>query len=203
LPGASRISGLAKLVAMLILAIAGALIYQYRHVAPRYVPRPGQAEAGAADYFSPADNLERLDLEQLQRAGRTIDIAMYAFTDQYLAQQLAEIARRGVVIRIYRDREQYEQEQRRAGQRDRESAMELLRGISNIHVRVKRSRELMHLKAYLVDAALLRDGSANWSPSGLKRQDNNAHFSTDPAVIRRFQQVFEEMWSRSDNEEIQ
>jgi phosphatidylserine/phosphatidylglycerophosphate/cardiolipin synthase-like enzyme len=198
-----RISGLARLVAMVVVAIGVMLVYQYRSAGPRYVPQAGQPESGAVDYFSPGENLERIDVEQLARAQRTIDIAMYAFTDRYIAEQLVDIARRGVAIRIYRDHDQYEQEQRRAGQRDREAAMELFRGERNIHVRVKHSRELMHLKAYIVDGTLLRDGSANWSPTGLKRQDNNAHFTTDPAQVKRFQQTFEEMWGRGDNEEIQ
>lgn len=61
----------------------------------------------------------------------------------------------------------------------------------------------MHLKAYLVDGALLRDGSANWSNAGLKAQDNNAHFTNDPAQVQGFYATFEGMWSRTDNAEVQ
>ena len=198
----NRVNPLAKLVAIVIVAIAVSLIYQYRNTGPKFIPTVGQPEKGSAfNYFSPADNLERADLDQLNGAKKSIDIAMYAFTDRFIAQDLMKLAQRGVIIRIYRDREQYEQEQRRSG--DNESAIELLRGQKNIHVKVKGSRELMHLKAFLVDGVLLRDGSANWSPSGLKRQDNNAHFTGDPEQIKRFQDTFEAMWSRSDNEEIQ
>jgi phosphatidylserine/phosphatidylglycerophosphate/cardiolipin synthase-like enzyme len=200
----SRVNPLAKLVGIVILAIAVSLVYQYRNTGPRFIPGVGQPEKGSAfDYFSPSDNLERADLDQLKGAKKTIDIAMYAFTDRYIAEQLVKLAERGVIIRIYRDREQYEQEQRRGGRNDSGSSMELFRGQTNIHVKVKGSRELMHLKAYLVDGALLRDGSANWSPSGLKRQDNNAHFTADPEQVKRFHDAFEEMWARSDNEEIQ
>ncbi len=201
-----RVSGFARLVGIVIVAIAVTLIYQYRRALPltSFTPQPGQPEtAGARDYFSPAENLERLDVDQLNRAQRTIDIAMYAFTDRYIAEQLIAIARHGVVIRIYRDRQQFDDEQRGAGRRSSESTTDMFRGERNIHVRVKHSHELMHLKAYLVDGALLRDGSANWSPTGLKRQDNNAHFTTDPAQVRTFQSVFTEMWNRADNEEIQ
>jgi len=201
----ARLSGFARLLGIVVVATAATLLYQYRRVAPAALnPRPGAAEmAGAADFFSPADNLERLDLEQLNRAQRTIDIAMYAFTDKYIADQLVAQARRGVRIRVYRDRSQFDDEQQKAGRHDSPSTTEIFRGQSNIQLRVKGSRELMHLKAYLVDGTLLRDGSANWSPSGLKRQDNNARFSTDPAQIKVFRQVFEQMWSRADNREIQ
>lgn len=200
-----RISGLSRAVLIVVLAVGVSLLYQYRRAVPAsFTPRAAVAEsAGAAEFFSPDDNLERLDIEQLNRARRSIDIAMYAFTDKYIAEQLVALARRGVVVRIYRDRSQFEDEQRKAGSRDSQSTAELFRGEPNIQLRVKHSRELMHLKAYLVDGGLLRDGSANWSPSGLKRQDNNARFTTDPAQIKAFQQVFEQMWSRADNELVQ
>jgi phosphatidylserine/phosphatidylglycerophosphate/cardiolipin synthase-like enzyme len=37
----------------------------------------------------------------------------------------------------------------------------------------------MHFKSYVVDGSLLRTGSANWSPTGLKRQDNDVHYEID------------------------
>ena len=202
--GSPRLNPLAKLIGIVIVAIGVSLIYQYRNTGPRFIPTVGQPERGSSfEYFSPTDNLEHADIDQLSRASKTVDVAMYAFTDRFLAEHLVKLANRGVVIRMYRDRGQYEQEQRRASHSQSGSVMELFRGQANIHVRVKGTTELMHLKAYLVDGALLRDGSANWSPSGLKRQDNNAHFSTDPEQVKRFHDFFEDMWTRSDNDEIQ
>ncbi len=128
---------------------------------------------------------------------------MYAFTDRYVAEELIKLSRRGVQIRLYRDRQQYEEEQRDSGQRNRGTTTEMLRGEHSIQIRVKGSHELMHLKAYVIDGSLLRDGSANWSPSGLKRQDNNAHFTTDRAQVGAFRQIFEQMWNRADNERVQ
>lgn|GEM_PF-1998660 len=153
------------------------------------------------NHFSPAENLEQLDLARLDQARSTIDIAMYAFTDAYLAQRLRAVAARGVKVRLYRDRSQYEQEQNNARDHNDTAATDQLRGEPNIEVRIKADcgRNIMHLKAYLVDGKLLRDGSANWSPSGLKSQDNNAHFTNDPAQVRAFQQDFEAMWQRPDN----
>jgi phosphatidylserine/phosphatidylglycerophosphate/cardiolipin synthase-like enzyme len=155
------------------------------------------------DHFSPAENLEQLDLAQIQQARSSLDIAMYAFTDRYLAGAIARAAERGVEVRIYRDHEQFEEEQRRADEHNDDSTTAMLHGKPNVHIRIKHSHELMHLKAYLVDGAVLRDGSANWSPSGLKRQDNNAHLTTDLAQVHDFRQVFEQMWEREDNENVQ
>jgi phosphatidylserine/phosphatidylglycerophosphate/cardiolipin synthase-like enzyme len=61
----------------------------------------------------------------------------------------------------------------------------------------------MHLKQLLVDGRLLRTGSANWSPNGEMRQDNDADYSTDPNAIERFERDFEALWNRSDNIVVQ
>ncbi len=164
------------------------------------------AEAGssvAEDHFSPGEDLERIDVARLEEAKSSVDIAMYAFTDQYIAEALKRLAERGVKIRIYRDQQQYEEEQNQASKKDKDSTTSILTGLSNVQIRVKGKRELMHLKAYVIDGTVLRDGSANWSPSGEKRQDNNAHFTADPAQVKAFQRDFEEMWDRSENLVVQ
>lgn len=157
------------------------------------------------NHFAPDENLEALDYDRLGEAQRRVDIAMYAFTDKYLADQLLSLSRRGVTVRIYRDMEQYKNEQRNADEHHDDSVTQLLRGEKNIYIRVKSSgrRDLMHLKAYAIDGKLLRDGSANWSAAGEKAQDNNAHFTNDPAEIKSFEQQFEDMWARSDNVVVQ
>jgi len=204
----SEQAGRSSIGAVVSLLALGALLamWQFRpqpkvEVQPLAVGVRLQSE----NHYSPAENLERLDVEQLEKAQRSVDVAMYAFTDKFVAEELARLGQRGVVVRIYRDREQYEQEQRNAAQHRDLSTSDLLRGAPNVSVRVKRSsrRDLMHLKAYLIDRPLLRDGSANWSPAGLKAQDNNAHYTNDPAQVRAFEQAFEEMWAREDNERVQ
>lgn len=189
-----------------LLALGAAAYNQYFRERP---PRPLDVAAPGAivseNHFSPAENLEQLDLERLERAQRSVDVAMYAFTDKYIAEALARQARRGVRVRLYRDRSQYLSEQQNAAQHRDLSTTDLLRRERNIEIRIKASgrRDLMHLKSYLVDGALLRDGSANWSPAGLKRQDNNAHFTNDPAQVRAFRERFEEMWADPENEVVE
>jgi len=164
------------------------------------------SEAGssvAEEYFSPGEDLERIDVTRLEQAKNSVDIAMYAFTDQYIGDELKRLAERGVKIRIYRDQQQYEEEQKHASKKHSDSTTSVLTGLSNVQIRVKGKSELMHLKAYVIDGTVLRDGSANWSPSGEKRQDNNAHFTADPVQVKAFQHDFEEMWNRNDNLVVQ
>ncbi len=124
-------------------------------------------------------------------------------TDRRIATRLRELAQHGVVERIYRDGSEYKSEQRHAGRYG--SAMQLLIGQPNVHIRVKPAsrRDLMHLKALCANRALLRDGSANWSAAGERLQDNNARYSTDPQEIRNFERNFEALWNRPENIRVQ
>lgn len=154
------------------------------------------------EHFSPAENLERLDYEGVCSARRSLDIAIYAFTDHLLARAVIDAARRGVSVRIYRDGEQYEEEQERAYRYG--STSDMFSGQPNIHIRVKPPSRwlLMHEKCVCVDHTLLRTGSANWSPGGEKRQDADADYITDPQAIKRFERNFDVIWSRASNRVI-
>ncbi len=57
----------------------------------------------------------------------------------------------------------------------------------------------MHLKSYAIDGRMLRTGSANWSPTGLKRQDNDVRYEVSPEAVERFERKFEEMWAKPTN----
>lgn len=169
------------------------------------VPYNAATSGNAAEiHYSPAEDLERVDLNLLRSAQHTIDMPMYAFTDKYLAQALMERAEHGVKIRIYRDRTQFEEESARATKKATDDdVLSLLSHQPNIQIRVKSSSTLQHLKSYCVDNKLVRDGSANWSPTGEKRQDNSLIILKSSAAAANFQHNFEQLWNRSDNRVIQ
>lgn len=164
--------------------------------------------AQAQEYYSPEDNIEAVDIKVIKGAKKSLDIAMYGFTDKKIAQAIIDVAKKGVIVRIYRDGIQYK------GKTD-VSAM--FKGVVNISVRLKDNspKNIMHLKAYEVDGVLLRTGSANWSPQGegafcavrscghQYQQDNNADFSTDAEQIKQFEETFDRIWLRGKNKVIQ
>ncbi len=65
-------------------------------------------------------------------------------------------------------------------------------------VRVKRGGALMHLKAYEIDGAVLRTGSANFSMSGENAQDNDLVVIRDSSAAGRFEAHFERMWGAAE-----
>ena len=166
--------------------------------------RAATAPSGG-EHFSPWENLEQLDVAELRKTKQRVDIAMYSFTDRRLAAVVNELAARRVEIRVYRDQEQFQDEERAAARFREPSTTQLFRGRRMIHVRVKQGslRNLMHEKAFCIDGRLLREGSANWSRGGLLMQDNNVRYSTEATDIERYEKAFEAMWARNDNLVIQ
>ena len=146
--------------------------------------------------YAPGANLEAEEIAVLGKARRNIDIAMYAFTDKEIAELLASKARQGVRVRVYRDAEQYAQEESRAYGHETTSAVLRAAGVD---VRVKARGALMHLKSYAVDSSFIRTGSANWSRAGLEDQDNDVFYIQSPDAVTAFSADFEALWNRSDN----
>ncbi len=67
--------------------------------------------------------------------------------------------------------------------------------------RKAQGRDSMHLKSYLVDRRTLRTGSANFSYSGERFQDNDVVLLESPALAGAFARNFETIWARTDNRE--
>lgn len=193
----------------------------------------GSSGPGAAveTHYSPTENLERYDLALLRSAHKSIDLCGFSFTDQAVGDAIAGAARRGVRVRVYLDRGQSSDELERAAKRDgtpephgrkrdveyadgffeeqevpdpsSEAVIARLAATPNVEVRIKHSRVLMHLKSYAVDGQTLRSGSANFSASALKHQDNDLVLTHDVGSVKRFELDFNQLWSRPDNERLQ
>jgi phosphatidylserine/phosphatidylglycerophosphate/cardiolipin synthase-like enzyme len=149
-------------------------------------------------YYSPETNLEPFDVNAIKSAVKSIDLAAFSLTDQAMIDVLKAQAGHGVVIRIYLDRGELQAECRGDISCQRSPIHELM-DVPGVTIKVKYSKVLMHLKSYLVDDCLLRDGSANFSVQGESRQDNSAVFSTDAGAMKGFGTKFAEMWMRPDN----
>lgn len=148
-------------------------------------------EPPAIVHFAPAENLERIDVGLIDQAHANIDMAAYVLTDWPVMQALRRAAERGVKVRIYMDSGRFLK---------REPGRPFLDLLSQpgVEVRFKRPRApLMHLKSYQIDGRLLRTGAANFSPSGLKRQDNDLVIIENQGAIRDFERKFETVYGLS------
>ena len=128
---------------------------------------PCRAEPTPAIHYAPAENLEHVDVALIDRAEHEIDMAAYVLTDWPVMQALMRAADRGVAIRIYLDGAQF-------AEREPAKVFRDLAETPGVEIRIKHENsDPMHLKWYQIDARWLRTGAANFSASGLKRQDND------------------------------
>jgi phosphatidylserine/phosphatidylglycerophosphate/cardiolipin synthase-like enzyme len=119
---------------------------------------------GAEIHYSPAEDLERIDVALIGEAAKQIDMAAYLLTDRAVIEALRQASARGVKVRIWRDAS----EAARLSEFDVEAP--LGGRVQGIELRSNApGAELMHLKGYCLDHRLLRTGSANCAT----RQDNN------------------------------
>jgi phosphatidylserine/phosphatidylglycerophosphate/cardiolipin synthase-like enzyme len=148
-------------------------------------PLPCAPSVHAIVLYAPESNLEQSELKVLRTAKVSVDVAMYSFTDQEIAEELVRLSHIGVRVRVYRDGREFLQEEKRGSS----TTANLLAG--GVEVRMKGSQDLMHFKSFVIDGLSLRTGSANWSLTGLKRQDNDVHYDMDATLAKPFETQFE------------
>lgn len=151
---------------------------------------PAYPDTAPLIHYAPAQNLEHVDVALIDGARKEIDFAAYILTDWPVMQALSRAARRGVKVRIYMD-------SLRQGGFEPSAPFRALLSDSLIGLRVKRAgAPLMHLKSYQIDRRLLRTGSANFSASGLKRQDNDLVVIESHAAAAAFMRRFETIYAK-------
>jgi phosphatidylserine/phosphatidylglycerophosphate/cardiolipin synthase-like enzyme len=156
---------------------------------------PVQAQAVELHY-APIENLERIELQRLNAARKTIDLAAFVLTDAPIIGALTAAAYRGVKIRVYLD-----------GQQGSSEAMAptgplgLLFGAPNVAVKSKNAKApAMGMKTYCIDGRLFRSGSANFTAASLTKQDSDLLLFDDPKMCSDFTINFDQLWESADTE---
>ncbi|WP_198017140.1 phospholipase D-like domain-containing protein [Methylocapsa acidiphila] len=128
----------------------------------------------------------------IDQARTSIDMAAYVLTDFAVIQALTGAADRGVAIRVYLDGGQF-------GSREPKQPFYDLKLTPGVVIKRKKSGgPLMHLKAFQIDGRVLRTGSANFSPSGLKRQDNDLVVIESVKAVDAFRRNFDRVFQTGE-----
>jgi len=150
------------------------------------------ADPAAGVHYAPEENLERIDVALIDGARTSLDMAAYVLTDWPVMHALDRAARRGVAVRLTLDG---------GSMLDRAPPVPLRALLDNpgVTIKVKRAgAALMHLKSYQIDGRLLRTGAANFSASGLKRQDNDLIVIESRAAVAGFLRRFETIYAAAE-----
>jgi phosphatidylserine/phosphatidylglycerophosphate/cardiolipin synthase-like enzyme len=146
--------------------------------------------------YTPSPEALAADADLFAGAKHKIDMAAYVLTDRETMGALIAAARRGVKVRVYMDKSFTAR-----GNAKISDIFDELGRTQGVELRFKaREAGMMHLKSYAVDDRFLRTGSANFSYSGGRYQDNDVLIIDSPAHVAAFTSQFEAMWRRSDNE---
>jgi phosphatidylserine/phosphatidylglycerophosphate/cardiolipin synthase-like enzyme len=185
--------------ALAILAVAAVVSY---HTEVRHPSAAPESQASAATpaqgtsriegpYFSDRDRVGDRVIEAINGSRKTIDLAIYSLTEPGIAAAIEAAARRGVRIRIVADQGQ-------AG--DRHSEIPYLQQ-AGIPVRLsggyRGQRSIMHDKFAVFDGRKVETGSFNWTTSADDFNYENAIFIADRAIVSRYEDEFERIWSRA------
>jgi len=142
-------------------------------------------------HYAPAENLEKIDSDLIRSAHSSIDMAAYVLTDVAVIEAMSAAAARGVQIRLYLDGTA------RPPALRIQSALDHLLQLPQVSLKIKPAQmAIMHLKGFVIDGQILRTGSANFSVSGLKYQDNDLLILRDAKPVQLFAAKFEMMWQR-------
>lgn len=126
-------------------------------------------------HCAPAEDLESIDVALIDSARRSIDMAAYVLSDGTIKNALDRARARGVKLNLVVEETEIERD--------------FLPKADSLSIRHTYGA-LMHLKAYAVDGKLLRTGSANFSYSGLQRQNNDLVIIRDKAAVEKFEAQF-------------
>lgn len=143
-------------------------------------------------YFSPNGGCQQAIIQEISKAQKTIDIAMYYLTSREIAQELIKAKERGVAIRVFLD-----QSQEHASYSKSRYLMK-----KGIEVRFYVGSGLMHNKFAIIDKKVLITGSFNWTATADKENQENLLIMTDKDLIRKYAERFELLWENGRKSEI-
>ncbi|HAM35790.1 MAG TPA: hypothetical protein DEB40_06370 [Elusimicrobia bacterium] len=151
-------------------------------------------EAFPLELFSPLGRIEETLIRAIKAAKFSIDIAMFSFYSQKIAEALltAKAADPELKIRLVFDYSQSRLEKLDAWFVDHGFDLRLLAGPNGPEG--DPMFEKMHNKFMLIDGKLLETGSFNYSPNAQNNSFENANFIDDLVELARYAAYFERLW---------
>lgn len=141
-------------------------------------------------HFAPTGEARRLEAEieeELNRAGRSIRVAVFHFTSRRLARALERRARAGVSVRVLLD--------------ERQSDPEFVKDLRRRGLELRRvtprgdERASFHHKYCVVDEATVITGSYNWTVMGDRENHENVLILRRRAAARAYAGNFDRLWN--------
>ncbi|WP_245810077.1 phospholipase D family protein [Hydrogenobacter hydrogenophilus] len=144
-------------------------------------------------YFSPKGSAQSAIIRELQKAQKSLDIAMFAFTSRELGSAVLDAYKRGVKVRIIMDQGQ-------AREKFSRYPIFVQAGIPVKLLPVegkKFIKGLMHNKFAVIDRKTVITGSYNWTASAEEINYENLLIIHSQGLAEKYEDYFESMWKKA------
>jgi phosphatidylserine/phosphatidylglycerophosphate/cardiolipin synthase-like enzyme len=138
-------------------------------------------------YFSPQGGCQQAIVEEIGKAKKTLDIAMFSFTNRELGNTVISARKRGVEVRVVLDESQ-------ASNKYSKKNYFLNNGLS---IRLTRGlgRGIMHHKFAVIDSRVVITGSFNWTANAEENNFENLLVIHSPVLAMRYADEFQKIYS--------
>lgn len=120
-------------------------------------------------------------------AQKTLNVAIYSFTDTKIADAIAAAKKRGVTVRLMTDRESSSNSSQKA-------ALKIVKA-AGIPIKENTHSGIMHLKVSIIDTDTVTTGSFNYTKSAQNTNDENLVIIHNSALVKQYQSEFDRMWN--------
>ncbi len=157
----------------------------------------GNAEMVVQACFSPQGKCSAHILREIDQARKELLVAVYAFTNDDLAQALVQAKKRGVTVQVVIDRE-FDAGNDRSKGKFFEAQKIPLRRLSGIRSTTHdKDAGLMHQKFAIIDRRIVFTGSYNWTRSADSLNDENLLLFRDAGPLaEEYRKAFLQLWER-------
>lgn len=147
-------------------------------------------------YFSPENNVRSHILTVLGRAKKSVDVAMFSFTDRRLAQKMVAISKRLKVRVLLDPKNASDNPYSKAGY------------LSNNGVNIRYAKVMsvygiegiMHNKFAVIDGKIVLTGSYNWTASANSRNNENMLIIRNKRIGAIYEKEFSRLWKNGTKE---
>lgn len=156
-----------------------------------FILLPSLVKAENLVYFSPRGNCEKMIIDRINSAEKTIDAAVYSINNDNIINALIDAKKRGVKVRILTDKTQA---------KGRSSKVKYLYD-NGINIRVHSQFKIEHNKFAVYDKVKGSTGSFNWTnPAEKKNSENCIFFDDTDNAVSDYSKRFEYLWKINTKE---
>lgn len=151
----------------------------------------GTAEGVSVFFPRAGQNVEGQIVYEIGTVKKTLDIAIYSFTDTKIADAIVAAKKRGVSVRLISDRESSNNSSQR-------QTMLIVKS-AGIPVKINSHSGIMHLKVLVIDNSVATTGSYNYTKSAQNLNDENFVIINNSKIAQTYESEFQNMWNDNSN----